>query len=200
MSSYILKAFQSARTAAAGIFETIRRQSEIDSSSEEGKKLSNEFQSDIEFRNVTFSYPSRNETSVLNGINLKIRNGETIALVGSSGSGKSTIIQLVQKFYCLNSGEILLNGVNIKELNTGWLREQIGVVGQEPVLFDASIEENIRLGANLQNMNNVKLNDIVEASKEANAHDFVSGLQDGYQTYVGDRGAQLSGKCCLCFL
>ena len=90
-------------------------------------------------------------------------------------------------------GEVLLDGVNIRELNPGWLRQQIGVVGQEPVLFDASIEENIRLGMVLEQIDLVTKDDIVRAAKEANAHEFVNSLQDGYSTYVGDRGAQLSG-------
>ena len=131
--------------------------------------------------------------SVLKELNLKINSGEIVALVGSSGTGKSTIIQLIQRFYDPNVGEVLLDGTNIKELNPGWLREQIGVVGQEPVLFDASIEENIRLGMALEQIDSVTHQDIVWAAQEANAQEFIQTLQDGYSTYVGDRGAQLSG-------
>ncbi|CAF4375493.1 unnamed protein product, partial [Rotaria sordida] len=101
---------------------------------------------DIEFDNVTFTYPARQETSVLNNLSLKISSGKTVALVGASGCGKSTIIQLIQRFYDPDQGRVLLDGKDIKTLNVAWLRSHIGIVSQEPVLFTGSIEENIRFG------------------------------------------------------
>ena len=100
----------------------------------------------ITVRNVSFSYPTRKEVPILNELNFEVRKGQTVALVGPSGCGKSTVLQLLQRFYDPDSGYIELDGKNIKHLNVGWMRDRIGVVGQEPVLFDLSIMENIRVG------------------------------------------------------
>ena len=154
------ESFQIGCSAAAEIYRTIARQSLIDSSLAiaDEKFANTNYKAHIELRNVHFSYPTRPEVSILSGLNLKINSGETVALVGTSGCGKSTIIQLIQRFYDPDSGEILLDGINIRKFNVGWLREQIGVVGQEPVLFDASIKENIKLGANFgQQMNSYRI-------------------------------------------
>nr|CAD7261445.1 unnamed protein product [Timema shepardi] len=126
--------------------------------------------------------------TVLQGLNLTISPGETVALVGSSGCGKSTCVQLIQRFYDPIQGSVSLDGVNIKDLNVAWLRSHIGVVGQEPILFQTTIAENIRFG-NEQ----ASIDDIVQAAKKANAHDFIAKLPQGYDTLVGERGAQLSG-------
>lgn len=192
-ASPYLESFQTGRIAARSIYDVIERRSLIDSAAETGSALGANFHTNIDLRNVHFAYPTRSDVSILNGLHLSIKAGETVALVGSSGCGKSTIIQLIQRFYEPGAGEVLLDGVNLRKLNVGWLRQQIGVVGQEPILFDASIEENIRLGAPVELMASITHEDVVQASVEANAHDFISGLQDGYNTYVGDRGAQLSG-------
>ncbi len=112
---------------------------------ERGKKL-DEVLGNIEFKNIYFVYPSRPELNVLNNFNLSIKSGETNALVGQSGCGKSTICSLLLRFYDPINGEVLLDGVNIKDLNIQWLRSQIGLVSQEPVLFDCSIKENIENG------------------------------------------------------
>ncbi|KAJ6225429.1 hypothetical protein RDWZM_003974 [Blomia tropicalis] len=192
-ASPYIESFQNARTAATRIMSVVKRKSTIDSNSNEGKKLPSNFKADLEFRNINFSYPSRIEIEVLKDFNLKVKSGQTIALVGSSGCGKSTIIELIQRFYDPNSGNVQLDGVDIKELNIGWLREQISVVGQEPVLFDTSIEENIRLGVQSDQIDSITQDDIVKAAKEANAHEFIESLPDGYKTFVGDRGMQLSG-------
>ncbi|CAG2053737.1 unnamed protein product [Timema podura] len=126
--------------------------------------------------------------TVLQGLNLTINPGETVALVGSSGCGKSTCVQLIQRFYDPIQGSISLDGENIKNLNVAWLRSNIGVVGQEPILFQTTIAENIRFGNEQASMD-----EIIQSAKEANAHDFVSKLPQGYDTLVGERGAQLSG-------
>jgi ABC-type multidrug transport system fused ATPase/permease subunit len=110
---------------------------------------------------------------VLQDLNLIVKNGETVALVGPSGCGKSTIIQLVQRFYDPSQGKVLVDGVDVKELNVGWLRGHIGVVGQEPVLFATTIRENIRYGRQ-----DATQQEIEEAAREANAHDFISELPE----------------------
>jgi ABC-type multidrug transport system fused ATPase/permease subunit len=110
---------------------------------------------------------------VLQGLNLTVKSGERVALVGPSGCGKSTIIQLVQRFYDPSQGKVLLDGVDVKQLNVGWLRGHIGVVGQEPVLFATTIRENIRYGRQ-----DATQQEIQEAAREANAHDFISKLPE----------------------
>ncbi|KAI2799512.1 Pgp-2p [Blomia tropicalis] len=180
---------QIARSASESIFKTIKRKTLIDPFETEGIKLNQSYESRLELQNIHFHYPTRPNIKVLNNFNLRINSGEIIALVGSSGCGKSTIIQLLQRFYDVEQGEILLDGNNLKHLNVGWLRQQMGIVGQEPILFDGTIEENIRLGAT----GPITMEDIIEVTKEANAHDFICKFTDGYRTNVGDRGAQLSG-------
>ncbi|XP_046994186.1 ATP-dependent translocase ABCB1-like [Schistocerca americana] len=185
------EAFSTARGAAAKIFAVIDRESPIDSLSDEGERP-HYARGDIAFNDVHFEYPSRRGVKVLQGLNLKIKAGQTVALVGSSGCGKSTCIQLIQRFYDSQIGSVELDGRDLRTLNVGWLRSQIGVVGQEPVLFQTTIAENIRYGRE-----DCTMEDIVEAAKTANAHGFISKLPQccyqGYDTLVGERGAQLSG-------
>ena len=114
--------------------------------------------------------------------------GENLGLIGPSGSGKSSIVKIIQRLYDADSGEVLVGGVNVKELNLKWLRSQIGMVSQEPVLFDTTIAENIRYGRE-----EASLEEIMEAAKKANAHDFITSLPKGYDTNVGEGGTQLSG-------
>ena len=128
---------------------------------------------DIEFKNVHFSYPSRPGVRILNGISFHANRGQTIALVGSSGSGKSTCIQLLQRFYDPDAGSVLIDGQSVADFNLKWLREHIGVVSQEPILFQATIKENIRFGRE-----SATDEEIHEAAKMANAHDFISNLPD----------------------
>ncbi|XP_076472534.1 ATP-dependent translocase ABCB1-like [Babylonia areolata] len=142
----------------------------------------------VQFKGVTFSYPSREDIKVLKRFDLTIEPGQTVALVGGSGCGKSTIIKLIQRFYDPDTGSVELDGRNISRLNVHWLRRNIGIVSQEPVLFSCSIKDNIRLGNP-----DVSDEDILQAARNANAHDFISGLPKGYDTLVGERGAQLSG-------
>ncbi|XP_072037231.1 ATP-dependent translocase ABCB1-like [Amphiura filiformis] len=176
-----------ARGAAAVVWKIIDRKSEIDSSSDEGI-IPDTMKGQIHFENVHFAYPSRKDIKVLDGLSLQVNVGETVALVGASGNGKSTTARLVQRLYDINNGKIEIDGNDIRELNVSWLRRHIGVVNQEPVLFATTIQENIRYGRI-----DASNDDIVKAAIEANAHDFISALPDGYDTLVGDRGVKLSG-------
>jgi ATP-binding cassette subfamily B (MDR/TAP) protein 1 len=159
----------------------------IDSSSESGKKLG-EVRGEIEFRNVCFHYPTRQEIEVFRDFSLRIEAGKTVALVGASGGGKSTVVSLLERFYDPTAGSILLDGVDLRELNVKWLRQQIGLVSQEPKLFEMSIRDNIGAG-NL----NATDKEIEAAARMANAHDFVVSLPKGYDTDAGALGSQLSG-------
>lgn len=143
------------------------------------------FSHTIEFRNVRFAY---DDAVVLDNINLVIEKGKTVALVGSSGSGKSTLADLVPRFHDVTSGEILIDGVNIKEYSLASIREQLSIVTQEPILFNDTIANNIALG-----MPNASRQAIEEAAKVANAHSFIIQKEAGYDTNIGDRGAKLSG-------
>ncbi|RWS02634.1 multidrug resistance protein 1-like protein, partial [Dinothrombium tinctorium] len=182
-----LEAFSIARGAAKGIYDIINTVPKIRKNSNFGQRI-HQMQGKIEFDGVFFTYPSRPDSLILQGFNLTINPGETVAIVGSSGCGKSTVIQLLQRFYDPTYGRILVDGKNIKELNVGWFRDQIGTVGQEPSLFATTISENIKLG-------NLSANeeDIETAAVDANAHDFIIKLPLKYETIIGERGAQLSG-------
>ena len=183
----LLEAVSMARGAAASIYSIIDRVPQIDSSSPAGK-LPAAVQGNIRFANVHFRYPSRPDVTILNGIDFQVSAGQTVALVGLSGCGKSTCIQLLQRFYDPCGGHVELDGNRLSDLNIKWLRSQIGVVGQEPVLFGTTIAANIRYGRE-----GLSQGDVERAAKEANAHDFISQLPLGYETMVGERGAQMSG-------
>ncbi|KAH0704992.1 hypothetical protein KY290_012025 [Solanum tuberosum] len=177
-----------AKTGASSIFALLDRQSKIDSNNNSGVILDN-VKGNIEFQHVSFNYPSRPEVQVLNDLCLAISSGETVALVGESGSGKSTVISLLQRFYDPDSGLITLDGLEIQKLNVKWLREQMGLVSQEPILFNDTIRANIAYGKE----SDATEAEILAAAELANAHNFISGLQQGYETLVGERGIQLSG-------
>ncbi|KAF3524829.1 hypothetical protein F2Q69_00049730 [Brassica cretica] len=177
-----------ASNAAASIFAVIDRESKIDPSDESGRVLDN-VKGDIELRHVSFKYPSRPDVQIFQDLCLSIRAGKTIALVGESGSGKSTVIALLQRFYDPDSGQITLDGVEIKTLQLKWLRQQTGLVSQEPVLFNETIRANIAYGKG----GDASETEIISAAELSNAHGFISGLQQGYETMVGERGVQLSG-------
>ncbi|KAJ8313879.1 hypothetical protein KUTeg_008440 [Tegillarca granosa] len=168
-----LEIIGNARGVADKVYWIIDHTSQIDSLSESGVKINN-FRGNIEFRDVCFSYPSRLDLQVLKNFNFKVKAGQSVALMGSSGCGKSTVV--------------LLDGKNIKDLNVRWLRQQIGVVSQEPVLFSTTIAENIRYGRW-----GVTQEEVENAAKEANAHDFIMKFPQGYETFVGEHGAQMSG-------
>jgi ATP-binding cassette subfamily B (MDR/TAP) protein 1 len=159
----------------------------IDSSSDKGKKPKS-ISGELEFTDVNFSYPTRPNSLVFNGFSLKIGAGKTVALVGPSGSGKSTTVSMLERFYDPTSGSVTLDGTDLREINVQWLRDNIGLVSQEPVLFARTIYENIAYG-----MSGATEEDIIRVSKSANAHDFISQFPNGYHTHVGDKGAQLSG-------
>jgi subfamily B ATP-binding cassette protein MsbA len=143
------------------------------------------FEKSIEFKNVSFAY---NDVTVLTNINLKLEKGKTIALVGSSGSGKSTLADLVPRFHDVTSGEILVDGVNIKNYSLNSLRQLMGIVTQEPILFNDSIANNIALSKA-----EASKEEIEAAAKIANAHDFIDKKENGYDENIGDRGSKLSG-------
>jgi ATP-binding cassette subfamily B (MDR/TAP) protein 1 len=164
---------------------------EIDSLSPDGKKP-DKVEGNIEFKDVVFSYPTRQETNVFNGFSLKIEAGKTVAIVGPSGGGKSTIAQLIERFYDPIEGSIRLDGTDLCDLNVRWLRQQIGLVNQEPTLFACSIRENIAHG-----YPDATTEQVEEAAKTANAHGFIMGFPDGYDTQVGDKGAKISGGTLL---
>ena len=161
--------------------------SSIDSNTSQPRTLEH-VRGRIVFDKVHFSYPARKETEVLKGLSLTVEPHQCVALVGESGCGKSTVVSLLERFYTQASGTVSVDGVSVDDLDIEWLRAQIGFVGQEPVLFAASIYDNIRYG---------KLDatheDIVCAAKAANAHAFISSFPDGYNTLVGEKGVALSG-------
>lgn len=141
----------------------------------------------IDIDHVSFQY-NDNEAPILKDINLSIEKGETVAFVGMSGGGKSTLINLIPRFYDVTSGQILIDGHNIKDFLTGSLRNQIGLVQQDNILFSDTVKENILLGRPTATDA-----EVVEAAKMANAHDFIMNLPNGYDTEVGERGVKLSG-------
>ncbi|KAM3696514.1 hypothetical protein ACJW31_06G044500 [Castanea mollissima] len=164
-----------ATTAASWIFEIIDRVPTIDSEDKKGKALSF-VRGEIEFKDVYFCYPSRPDTPILEDFNLKVRAGQTVGLVGGSGSGKSTVIALLERFYDPIEGKILLDGYKIRRLQLKWLGSQLGLVNQEPVLFATTIKENILFG-----------------KEGATIDNFITKLPDGYETQVGQFGFQMSG-------
>ena len=169
---------------------------------------------EIEFRNVKFAYPTRNTARVFDGLNLKIPSGQTAALIGSSGSGKSTVMALLERFYdpvaavvdrgdkgdderieividgklSDSNGVVMVDGVDIRKMDVKYLRNSIALVGQEPVLFDASVRENIAFGKD-----GASEEEIISAAKTANAHEFISKFEGGYDYNVGSRGKKVSG-------
>uniref|UniRef100_A0A915CZ45 ABC-type xenobiotic transporter n=1 Tax=Ditylenchus dipsaci TaxID=166011 RepID=A0A915CZ45_9BILA len=176
-----------AKLAAGELFSIIDRTPALDSSDSSGKKLEN-LEGKVEFSDIHFNYPSRPDVKVLQGISFLVNPGETVALIGPSGCGKSTIVSLLMRYYTFSQGALTIDGVPIEELNVEWLRNTIGVVSQQPVLFATTVEENLKLGKE-----NATLKDMIQACKTANAHEFISKLPKGYQTLIGEGGVKLSG-------
>ncbi|WP_147203555.1 ABC transporter ATP-binding protein [Segetibacter aerophilus] len=143
------------------------------------------FANSIEFKNVSFSYDDK---VILKNINLKVEKGKTLALVGSSGAGKSTLADLIPRFHDVTEGELLIDGVNIKDYSLFSVRKQMGIVTQEPILFNDTIANNIALG-----VESAPANEVETAAKIANAHNYISQKEAGYETNIGDRGGKLSG-------
>lgn len=146
-----------------------------------------EFKSDITFENVDFSYKDSDE-KVLKNINLVAKKGETVALVGNSGGGKSTLVNLIPRFFDVTGGKITIDGVDVKNYKIKSLRKKIGIVPQETFLFGGTILENIRYANQ-----NASVEEVIEAAKKANAHEFIEKLEQGYETEIGERGIKLSG-------
>lgn len=174
---------QKGSAAIERIEEVLKSPNTIDDNVD-GKKLE-KFEHSIEFRNVCFGY---NDTQILKNINLKIEKGKTVALVGSSGAGKSTLADLVPRFHDVTSGELLIDGVNIKDYSLHSVREQISIVTQEPILFNDSIANNIRIGKS-----DATKEEIEAAAKVANAYNFILKKEEAYNSNIGDRGGKLSG-------
>jgi ATP-binding cassette subfamily B protein len=145
-------------------------------------------QGQLELRGVHFHYPTRPDAPVLRGVDIKLAPGKSLALVGPSGSGKSTIGSLLLRLYDATEGEVLVDGRPVQALDLDWLRRNVGVVGQEPLLFRASIRENIRFARP-----DATDEEVMVAAKEANAHGFIESFPEGYDTEVGERGTSLSG-------
>lgn len=176
-----------AQAAAGSVFELIDEKTEIDYADSSGDLLTS-IKGNIQLTDINFSYPTRSEVPILTDFSIEVQPKQTVALVGRSGSGKSTTVQLLMKLYNFKSGSLTIDGHSIKNLNTESLRKQMSIVSQEPTLFSASIMENIALGKP-----DASDADIIEASRQANAHQFISNLPDGYNTLVGENGTQLSG-------
>ncbi|RMZ67542.1 multidrug resistance [Pyrenophora seminiperda CCB06] len=191
-----IQAFGGATAAATKVFNTIERNSPIDPETDAGI-VPDDFIGNLEFRNLKHVYPSRPDTVVLSDFNLDVPSGKMIALVGASGSGKSTIVGLLERFYLPMEGQIYLDGKDITTLNLRWLRQHMAIVSQEPVLFSTTIYESILHGlvnTEYASVSDEKKMELIEnAAKIANAHDFIMDLPDKYQTKVGERGGLLSG-------
>ena len=179
-ASYSIK---KGNAAAERVLEILESESSIKEIKNPIKKES--FESDITFKNVSFKY---DKESVLNNINFKIKKGQTVAIVGQSGSGKSTIANLIPRFYEVSSGEILIDDVNIKKLSTADLRKLMGLVSQDSILFNDSILNNIKLSNSYASSK-----DVQKAAKIANADNFIENFEEGYNLNVGDGGGKLSG-------
>eukprot|EP00079_Xenopus_tropicalis_P036517 XP_017950288.1 PREDICTED: multidrug resistance protein 1A isoform X2 [Xenopus tropicalis] len=181
--------YTKAMISAAHIFSLLERVPLIDSYSKEGEKPQN-CGGNVQFQGVQFNYPTRPDITVLQGLDISVKQGETLALVGSSGCGKSTTVSLLERFYDPFGGEVLVDGHSVRDLNIQWVRAQMGIVSQEPILFDCSIGENIAYGDNSREVTQAE---IETAAKEANIHSFIDTLTDKYNTRVGDKGTQMSG-------
>lgn len=188
-------AISKATAAATDLFTIIDRRSQIDSLSEDGDKIP-DFKGDITLRGLRFAYPSRPNVPVLHGLNLDVPAGKTTALVGASGSGKSTIFGLLERWY-VPDGSIMLDGHPIESLNLQWLRTNVRLVQQEPTLFTGTIFQNVLDGLAGTDMANLSEDDkrrlVHESCQAAFAHDFIQDLPHGYDTVIGERGASLSG-------
>ncbi|XP_076941623.1 putative multidrug resistance protein [Bidens hawaiensis] len=174
-------------SAVRSVLAVLDRKTEINPNDSNGLTVKN-IKGDIELKSVYFSYPSRPEQMIFQGLSLKIEAGKTVALVGQSGWGKSTVIGLIERFYDPSRGWILIDQKDVKSNNLRNLRSHIALVSQEPMLFAGSIRYNIVYGKEEASEAEIR-----KAAKLANAHEFISSMKDGYETYCGERGVQLSG-------
>ncbi|KAF3433764.1 hypothetical protein FNV43_RR24867 [Rhamnella rubrinervis] len=182
LAPYILKR----RKSLISVFEIIDRVPKIEPDDNSAMKPPNVYGS-IELKNIDFCYPTRPEVLVLSNFSLKVNGGQTVAVVGVSGSGKSTIISLIERFYDPVAGQVLLDGRDLKLYNLRWLRNHLGLVQQEPIIFSTTIRENI-----IYARHNASEAEMKEAARIANAHHFISSLPHGYDTHVGMRGVDLT--------
>ncbi|CAJ1972553.1 unnamed protein product [Sphenostylis stenocarpa] len=173
--------------ALGSVFGLLQRRSSI-TPNDPNSKMVTDVKGEIEFRNVSFKYPMRPDITIFQNLNLKVSAGKSLAVVGQSGSGKSTVIALVMRFYDPDSGSVLIDECDIKSLNLRSLRLRIGLVQQEPALFSTTVYENIKYGK--EEASEIE---VMKAAKAANAHEFISRMPEGYETEVGERGVQLSG-------
>jgi ATP-binding cassette subfamily B protein len=183
--SELWPAYNHAAGAAERIFELLERKPHINA---EGGAVPAGIRGHVQWEHVDFAYPSRSDVPVLRELELELKPGEVVALVGPSGAGKSTVASLLYRLYDPVNGRVLLDGAPLTTLDPHWLRRQIGVVAQEPLLFSTSVAENIRYGRPDATMEEVE-----RAARLANAHTFVTKFPDRYETLVGERGVQLSG-------
>ncbi|KAI9695419.1 MAG: hypothetical protein M1836_006471 [Candelina mexicana] len=185
-----------AASAARGLLILAKRKSGIDPSSTAGKTIT-QFLGDIELRKVTFAYPLRPNMKVLDSVDAHFPRGKSTAIVGASGCGKSTIVSLIQRWYDYQTGDLTFDGVSIRHLNLQWLRSQIGLVQQEPTLFNDTIRQNVAYGLRSTSATPMSTEEqqlqIQAACKQANIHDFIESLPQGYDTVVGERGGLISG-------
>lgn len=187
--SSVSNRIQESYAAASRIFDILDAKPDIYNSPSALKKES--FEREIEFSNVSFSYYSGEDAEskkVLDGINLTIHKNETVAIVGLSGVGKSTLVDLLPRFYDTTGGDIKIDGVNVKDIELKSLRDLFGIVTQEIILFNDTIKNNIAYGRD-----DFAMSQIIQAAKNANAHDFITKTENGYDTVIGDRGVKLSG-------
>lgn len=197
----IIAAIASGLAAASKIFALVdQNNGPADERTHKARILaSDEFQGNIEFKNISFEYPSRPESSVLKNVSLTIPAGKVTAIVGASGSGKSTFVNLLQRFYQPREGSVSIDGHEINELDMFWLRRQMGLVDQEPMLFSDTVLHNIAIGLMgseraLVDMTDAEVMDaVVDAAKISGIHEFISSLPGGYHTVLNDGGASLSG-------
>lgn len=190
-----IQALTNAASAASELFSIIDKESKLDPLASDGRKP-DDCKGDIKIKGLSFAYPSRPGAQVLHDLDLSIPAGKTTALVGASGCGKSTLVGLLERWYEPNSGSILLDGVPLAEYNTKWLRSNVRLVQQEPVLFRGTIYENVAKGlvGPQLNLEPASQRELVEtACKAANAHGFITDLPEGYETQVGERASMLSG-------
>lgn len=178
-----------AKSSAQQLKRLFERKPAIDTWEPDGQPLSR-VQGHLEFRNVHFRYPTRPEQPVLRGLNLEIKAGQYVALVGASGCGKSTTIGLLERFYDPLVGQVLVDGKDISKLNVNDYRSHIALVSQEPTLYQGNIRENISMGSPLSDVSDAA---IETACREANIYDFIISLPDGFNTLVGNKGGLLSG-------
>ncbi len=180
----LFEQMQEGMTGFARFSEIMDEEEETD----EGTVVMDKVTGDISFEDVSFHYDVEDKHNVVDKLNLKIEHGKTVALVGPSGGGKSTLCNLIPRFYEVSEGRITLDGIDTKQIKLGSLRGHIGIVSQSVFLFDGTIKDNIAYGAG-----NITDEEIIRAAKMANIHDFVMSLSEGYDTHVGERGVKLSG-------